>query len=190
MVFQIGPFRKLEILTLKKRKGLSMTGNFHIYSDVDFLYIPRSEGGRGLKAIQTAYKCGIVSLNHHLTRNKERNQLLQIVCLSEENESGRVANELCFTYDITKSQNELPRSAGQKYLKSKYKQNMVFYQNKVMHGYIAKSIEMAQWLRHWIPNPGVPCSKPLSVSKFNSAFHPSKVNKVSTRNFWGLSGKK
>ena len=100
-----------------------MTGNFHINSDVDCLYIPRSEGGRGLKAIQTAYECGIVSLNHHLRRNKDRNQLLSIVCQSEENESGRVADELCCKYDITTSQNELPRSVGQKYLKSKYKEN-------------------------------------------------------------------
>ena len=36
----------------------------------------------------------------------------------------------------------------------------------------------------------VPCSKPQGGSKSNSAFHPSEVNKVSTRNFWGLSGKK
>ena len=38
-------------------------------------------------------------------------------------------------------------------------------------------------------NPGVSLSKPLSGSKVNSAFHPSEVNKMSTRNFWGLSGK-
>ena len=104
---------------IKTRKVLGMTGNFHINSDVDCLYIPKSEGKRGLKAIQTAYKRGIVSLNHHLTRSKNRNQLLPIVCQSEENESGRVADELCCKYDITTSQNELPRSVGQKYLKSK-----------------------------------------------------------------------
>ena len=55
-----------------------MTENFHINKDVDCLYIPRSEGGRGLKTIQTAYECGIVSVNHHLRRNKDRNQLLSI----------------------------------------------------------------------------------------------------------------
>ena len=118
-----------------------MTGNFHINSDVDCLYIPRSEGGRGLKAIQTAYECRIVSLNHHLSRNKDRNKLLSIVPQSEENESARVAGELCGKYDITTSQNELPRLVGQKYLKSKYKESISLYQNKVMHGYIAKSIE-------------------------------------------------
>ena len=34
-------------------------------------------------------------------------------------------------------------------------------------------------------------SRKLPVAlKEDSAFHPSKVDKVSTRNFWGLSGKK
>ena len=45
-------------------------------------------------------------------------------------------------------------------------------------------------LRRWIPNPGVPCSKPLGRSKVNSAFHPPEVDKMSTRNSWELSGKK
>ena len=49
---------------------------------------------------------------------------------------------------------------------------------------------MAKWLRRWIPNPGVPCSKPLGGSKVDSAFHPSEVDKMITRNFWELSGKK
>ena len=49
---------------------------------------------------------------------------------------------------------------------------------------------MAWWIRRWIPNPGIPCSKPLGGSKVDSAFHPSEVDKVSTRNFWGLNGKK
>ena len=79
-------------------------------------------------------------MNNHLRRNKDKNQLLSIVCQSEENESGRVADELCCKYDITTSQNELPRSVGQKYLKSESKEN-IFYQKKVMHVYIAKSIE-------------------------------------------------
>ena len=37
---------------------------------------------------------------------------------------------------------------------------------------------------------GVPCSKPLDGSMVNSAFHPSEVDKLSTRNFWELNGKK
>ena len=33
-----------------------------------------------------------------------------------------------------------------------------------------------------------PVFKPLGGSKVDSAFHPSKFNTMSTRNFWELSG--
>ena len=49
---------------------------------------------------------------------------------------------------------------------------------------------MALWLRRWIPNPGVPYSKPLDGSKVESAVHPSEVDEMSTMDFWELSGKK
>ena len=35
-----------------------------------------------------------------------------------------------------------------------------------------------------------PDSRPLSGSKFESAFHPAEVNEISTSNSWGLSDKK
>ena len=47
-----------------------------------------------------------------------------------------------------------------------------------------------EWLICFFPNPGVPCSKPLGGSKVDSAFHPPEVDRMSTRNFWELSGKK
>ena len=34
------------------------------------------------------------------------------------------------------------------------------------------------------------CSKPLGCSEVDSALHPSEVDKMSTRDFWELSGKK
>ena len=45
---------------------------------------------------------------------------------------------------------------------------------------------MAQWLRRWISNPGFSCLKPLGGSKVDSAFHPSEVDKMSTKNIWNL----
>ena len=35
-----------------------------------------------------------------------------------------------------------------------------------------------------------PVSKPLGGSKVNLEFHPSEVDRMSTRSFWELSGKK
>ena len=49
---------------------------------------------------------------------------------------------------------------------------------------------MAYLLRHWVSNPEVPSCKPLGGSKVDSAGHQSEVDKVSTGNIWGLSGKK
>ena len=43
---------------------------------------------------------------------------------------------------------------------------------------------VAQCLRRWIPNPGVPRSKPLGGSRVNSAFHPSEDDQLSARNYW------
>ena len=37
---------------------------------------------------------------------------------------------------------------------------------------------------------GSPCSKTLGGFKVNLAFYPSEVGKMSTRNFWELTGKK
>ena len=41
---------------------------------------------------------------------------------------------------------------------------------------------MANWLGDWIPDLGIPGSKPLGGSKVSSAFHPSEVSQMSTRN--------
>ena len=50
--------------------------------------------------------------------------------------------------------------------------------------------EKSGHLQSHISNTGILRSKPMVGSKVDSAFHFSKVNKVSTRNFQGLSGKK
>ena len=39
-------------------------------------------------------------------------------------------------------------------------------------------------------HPEAPCSKSLGGSKVDATFHLSEVDKVSTKNFWGLSDKK
>ena len=49
---------------------------------------------------------------------------------------------------------------------------------------------MTKWSKRWIPNAEVLSSKPRGGSKVDSAFHPSVIGKMSTRNFWECSGKK
>ena len=45
----------------KRRKKLAMSSNFHPNGDVDRLYIPRFEGGRGLKSIVQMHEGRIAS---------------------------------------------------------------------------------------------------------------------------------
>ena len=58
------------------------------------------------------------------------------------------------------------------------------FAQKLWHQVVETNV--CHWLRCWIPNAGVPCSKALGGSKVNSAFHPPKVGKVNTRNFRNL----
>ena len=55
---------------------------------------------------------------------------------------------------------------------------------------VQKSDSKIVWLRYWIPNPGVPWSKPLGGSEVDSTLHFSEVDKMSTKNVWELGGKK
>ena len=51
-------------------------------------------------------------------------------------------------------------------------------------------VSMSMQFRRWIPNPGIPGSKPLGSSKVNSAFHPFDVDQLSNRNSWELNVRK
>ena len=73
----------------------------------------------------------------------------------------------------------------------KCRPNLVTFVNFINYKLINKTgpllyRAMTQWLSPWIPNPRVPCSKPLGGSKVSSVFHPCKV----ARNVWELSGNK
>ena len=55
-----------ELKEIDKRiwKILFMNGSFHPNSDIDRLYIPRYQGGRGLKSVKPLFKCRITTFKH------------------------------------------------------------------------------------------------------------------------------
>ena len=77
-----------------------MTGNFHLNGDADRLYIPRSEGGRGLKSIVRMYKSGIASVVQHLKLNKSYNTSLQFAVEQELDNIIRLKEKLLGNYEI------------------------------------------------------------------------------------------
>ena len=53
---------------------------------------------------------------------------------------------------------------------------------KALEKLFVKKVIFLCFLRHWIRNPGVPCSEPLGGFKFDSACHPFEVDKMSAGN--------
>ena len=68
---------ELEAIDRKTRKLLTMYGALHPKSDVDRLYIPRKEGGRGLISIEDCVELAIRGLELYVHDSEER--LIQAV---------------------------------------------------------------------------------------------------------------
>ena len=61
---------ELKEIDKRTHKILCMNSSFHPNSNIDRLYIPRYQGGRGLKPVNSLFKCRIVSLYNHLQTHK------------------------------------------------------------------------------------------------------------------------
>ena len=59
-----------------------MSGNVHLNSDIDLLYMQRNLGGRGLQQIQRVFKSQIFSTTQYLQRNRNTNT--SIACIYDE----------------------------------------------------------------------------------------------------------
>ena len=114
-----------------------MTDNFLTNSDKDRLYVPRKEGGRGLKSIEDCYKSRIVGLRRHIMRNKERNHLLESVFDHEQERILRIGKqyEEIYIKNTVDTESELTSWAATKKVKNSV-------QNKERkHGQIRKCMD-------------------------------------------------
>ena len=57
---------ELKKIDTKARKLLNMHKMLHPKADMERLYIPRKDGGRGLIDVETAFKTITIALNHYL----------------------------------------------------------------------------------------------------------------------------
>ena len=132
---------EIKEINCKTRKQLTTTGNFHPNGDVDRLYIPRSEGGRGLKSTVRMYESRIVSVVQHLQLNKSYNTSLQIVAEQELNNIIRLKEKLLANYQIECEQNTTPMKLSKAFIKADIESQRKRYNGKVMHEYYEKKLE-------------------------------------------------
>ena len=64
--------KELQALDRKTRKLFTIYGALHSTSDVDRLYIPKKEGGRGLISIEDCVELAIMGLKKYVHRSEER----------------------------------------------------------------------------------------------------------------------
>jgi len=62
---------ELQKLDRKTRKLLAIHGQHHPKADVDRLYVPRKQGGRGLMQLEEAYKVEITKLVEYVDRKED-----------------------------------------------------------------------------------------------------------------------
>ena len=134
---------EIQAIDIKTRKLLCLSGNFHPNSDVDRLYLTRKNNGRGLRSVQVAFECRIVSLHNHIEKIKNRNPIIQVIYHHENNGIIRVGRELLERFNITNDNLDIsPRDISQKYLIQTRKEKERLYKEKVMHGYNRRVLEM------------------------------------------------
>ena len=104
--------QETEHIDTQTRKILCMTGNFH-RNDIDWLYLQRKFGGRGLKSIQIAYESHVISIRQHLRIRKNKNCYLNFVVKHEEQKLMPVGNELLQSVHIDDDPQLMPCGISQ-----------------------------------------------------------------------------
>jgi hypothetical protein len=64
---------------------LTIHGQHHPKADIDHLYVPRKDGGRGLMQIERAYITEVIKLNEYVEHTED--PLMQIVRTHQHNTS-------------------------------------------------------------------------------------------------------
>ena len=121
-------------------KILSMTRNHHPNSDTDYIYVSRSDGGRGIKQIRTLFGSRIIAVCQHLLGNNNWSNLIQYIVNSEEQDIIRGGKKLLDLQHIKDDINKQSRVISKTFTKSKALQHEQNYPNKKIQGYFHKKL--------------------------------------------------
>ena len=105
-----------------------------------YIYVSRSDGGRGIKQIQALYEIRIIAVRQHLLQNNNRSNLIQYIVNSEEQDIIRAGEELLDLLHINGDIDKQPRLISKTFTKSKNLQHEQNYTNKKVHGYFHKKL--------------------------------------------------
>ena len=101
---------ELRAIDVKTRKLLTLSGSFHINSDVDRLYSNQNVGGRGLNSVEDIYIARTLSFTKHIEEMSNVNPYLKQVCEHESEGLFRVRNEFIRSLEIAELLNDTPKT--------------------------------------------------------------------------------
>lgn len=109
--FGIVNWRKDEInkMDRKTRKLLTMHGLHHPKADVERIYIKRSNGGRGLIELESAYNIAIVGLSDYIKQGSDK--FMKMVKKHEDNKPK--CNSVTIIADVIRAQHPKPQNPDQ-----------------------------------------------------------------------------
>ena len=86
-------------IDIATRKILSYTGNLHKRADINRLYVPRKQGGRGLTSVEDIYISRHIILAERLNEQKSMNPFLEKVVEHEQDKIIRLGEEFKQEWD-------------------------------------------------------------------------------------------
>ena len=141
--WKISELKKIDTKTCKL---LNMQKMLHPKADVERLYIPRKDGGRGLIDVETAFKTATIGLDHYL--NHKEGQYPKQVLEHERNSITKNASKFKREVTMPEFENREDKSASEnaKALKHIFKSKLKSmkeekWKDKALHGQYPKILE-------------------------------------------------
>ena len=84
----------IAVICCLTRKQLTMSRNFHQNGDIDKLYLPKGQGGHGIKMIARMFEGRIISIAQYVKMNKSENNILDFVYQQGQQKIIRLSQQL------------------------------------------------------------------------------------------------
>ena len=124
--------QELKDLDVKTRKYLNMSGSLHSKGDIDHLYVPRSNGGRGLNSVMDMFKNRMANLSNYLQQT-HNNPRMETVKHREGDNIIRIGNTIRYQYSTGEDHsNEIIKNNIRK-------EHYNSWTEKVTHGFLQKN---------------------------------------------------
>ena len=122
---------ELQKLDGKTRKLLTIHGQHHPKADVDRLYVPKKQGGRGLMQLEATHAVEITKLVEYV--NRKEDPLIQVVRTHQHNTDSVMLQTRCLKTEVQKETRKMKDGIAEKTKER--------WHGKRMHGQLPRNLD-------------------------------------------------